>query len=115
MVFNSCTRYVFNLHRYDHLSTRRNELLGVPFFDYYEFRALSFFFKLILTQRLVISLLTLLVRTLLELLTLFFHQAVRGLRCWLGEFVCEINCRWLLRMSIRFERAVMERMRTILT
>jgi hypothetical protein len=44
-----CTRYVFNLRRYDHLSTHR---LGVPhLFDYYDFRVLSFFFKLILTQR----------------------------------------------------------------
>jgi hypothetical protein len=42
---------VFNLRRYDHLSTHRNELLGVPLFDYYDFRVLSFFFKLILTQR----------------------------------------------------------------
>jgi hypothetical protein len=50
VAFNNCTRYVFNLCRYDHLSTRRNELLGVPLFDYY-FRVLSFFFKLILTQR----------------------------------------------------------------
>jgi hypothetical protein len=24
--FNSCTRYVFDIRRYDHLSTRRNEL-----------------------------------------------------------------------------------------
>jgi hypothetical protein len=27
LAFNSCTRFVFNLRRYDHLSTRRNELL----------------------------------------------------------------------------------------
>jgi hypothetical protein len=32
------------------LFTRRNELLGVLLFDYYDFRVLSFFFKLILTQ-----------------------------------------------------------------
>jgi hypothetical protein len=50
-VFHSCTRFVFNLRRYGHLSTRRNELLGVPLFDYFDFRVLSFFFKLILTQR----------------------------------------------------------------
>jgi hypothetical protein len=42
---------VFNLRRYDHLSTRKNELLDVPLFGYYDFRVLSFFFKLILTQR----------------------------------------------------------------
>jgi hypothetical protein len=44
VAFNICTRYVFNLRRYDHLSTRRNDLLGVPLFDYYDFRVLSFFF-----------------------------------------------------------------------
>jgi hypothetical protein len=49
VAFKSCSRYVFNSCRYDHLSTRRNELLGVPLFDYYDFRVLSFFFKLILT------------------------------------------------------------------
>jgi hypothetical protein len=42
---------VFILCRYDHLSTRRNELFGVPLFDYYDFRILSFFFKFILTQQ----------------------------------------------------------------
>jgi hypothetical protein len=42
---------VFNLRRYDHLSPRRNELLGVPSFDYYDFCVLSFYFKLIMTQR----------------------------------------------------------------
>jgi hypothetical protein len=42
---------VFNLRRYDHLSTRRNELLSIPLFDYYVFSVHSFFFKLILTQR----------------------------------------------------------------
>jgi hypothetical protein len=43
---------LINLLRCDHLSTRRNELLGVSLFDYYDFRVLSFFFKLILTHRL---------------------------------------------------------------
>jgi hypothetical protein len=33
LTFNICTRYVFNLRRYDHLSTRRNEFLRVPLFD----------------------------------------------------------------------------------
>jgi hypothetical protein len=51
VVFNSCTGYVFNLRRYDHLFTHRNELLGVPLFDYYDFRVFSFFFMLILMQR----------------------------------------------------------------
>jgi hypothetical protein len=45
LVFNSYTRFVFNLRRYDHLSTRRNELLGVPLFDYYDFRVLPIFFN----------------------------------------------------------------------
>jgi hypothetical protein len=44
---NSCTRYEFNLRHNDHLSTRRNELLGVLLFDYYDFRVFSFSFKLI--------------------------------------------------------------------
>jgi hypothetical protein len=63
-------------------------------------------------SHLVISLLTLLVRVLVELLTLFFHQSVRELQCCLGEFVFGTNCRWLLRMSVvaAFEKAVMERM-----
>jgi hypothetical protein len=51
VAFNRCIRYVFNFRRYDHLFTRRNELLGVPLFDYSDFRVLSFFFKLILMQR----------------------------------------------------------------
>jgi hypothetical protein len=42
---------VFNLRRYDHLATLRNELFGVLLFDYHDFRVLSFFFKLIMTQR----------------------------------------------------------------
>jgi hypothetical protein len=50
-VDSSCTRYVFDLRRYDHLSSRRNQLLGVPLFDFYDFRVFSFFFKLILTRR----------------------------------------------------------------
>jgi hypothetical protein len=50
-VDSSCTRYVFDLSRYDHLSPRRNELLSVLLFDYYDFRVLSFFFMLILTRR----------------------------------------------------------------
>jgi hypothetical protein len=51
VAFNTWTRYVSNLRYYDHLSTRRYELLGVPLFDYYDLRVFSFFFKLILTQR----------------------------------------------------------------
>jgi hypothetical protein len=43
---NRCTRYVFNLCRYDHLSTSRNELLGVPLFDYYIFSYILVFFFL---------------------------------------------------------------------
>jgi hypothetical protein len=37
VVFNSCTRNVFNLCRFDHLSTPKSELLGVPLFDYDDF------------------------------------------------------------------------------
>jgi chemotaxis signal transduction protein len=51
VVFNSCTRYVFNLRRFDHLSTHRDELLGMPLFTFYESRVLFIFFKLILTRR----------------------------------------------------------------
>jgi hypothetical protein len=33
--FNSCTRYVFNLRRFDHRSTHRDELLGMPLFTFF--------------------------------------------------------------------------------
>jgi hypothetical protein len=87
VAFNSSTRYVYNLRRYDHLSTRRNELLGVPFFILMIFVFFRSFSSWFWRGDLVISLLTLLVRISLNLLTLFFHQSVRGLRCWSGQFV----------------------------
>jgi Zn-dependent protease with chaperone function len=95
VAFNNCTTYVFNLRRYDHLSTRRMCLFLIIIIFVF-FRSFSCWFW---RNDLVISLLTLLLHVLLELLALFFHQSVRGLRCWLGEFVCGTNYRWLLRMS----------------
>jgi hypothetical protein len=47
VAFNSCTRYVFGIRRFDHLSVHRDVLLGMPLFVYFDFRVLSFFFRLI--------------------------------------------------------------------
>jgi hypothetical protein len=96
VAFNSCTRYVFNLRRYGHLSTRRVSLFLIIIY----FRVLSFFSSWFWRSDQIISLLTILVRVLLELLTLFFHQSVRELRCWLGEFVCGTNCRFPLLRAL---------------
>jgi hypothetical protein len=48
--FNSCTRYVFGIRRFDHLSVHRDVLLGMPLFVYFDFRVLSFF-RLIRSER----------------------------------------------------------------
>jgi hypothetical protein len=115
VAFNNCTRYVVNLCRYDHLSTRRNELFGVPPFDYY-FRVLSFFFKLILTQRpsyLFDDLIS-----ALSVITSNFIFPSRSVNPGASVLVREI-CLWnqlpLAIKNIRSVRAVMERMRTNLT
>jgi hypothetical protein len=101
VAFNSCTRCVFNLRRYDHLSTRRNDLLGLPLFDYYDFRVLSFFFKVILTQRPGYLFAELIGARSARTSNFIFSSVSPGLRCWLREFVCGTNCRWLLTISVR--------------
>jgi Reverse transcriptase (RNA-dependent DNA polymerase) len=47
VAFNSCTRYVFGLRRFDHLSVNRNAVLGIPLGLYFDYRVLLFFFRLI--------------------------------------------------------------------
>jgi hypothetical protein len=118
VAFNSCTRYVFNLRRYDHLSTHRNELLGVPLFDYYDFRVLSFFFKLILSQRPGYLFADLIGARSVRTSNFIFPSVspgssvlVRGIRLW-NQLPLAIKN---IRSVAAFERAVMERMRTNLT
>jgi hypothetical protein len=100
-------RYVFNLRGYDHLFTRRNELLSVPLCDYYDFRVLSFFFKLILTKR---------PGYLLLVISFSISQSgasvlVGGIRLWNQLPLATKN----VRSVADFERALMERMRINLT
>jgi len=47
VAFNSCIRYVFNLRRFDHISSHRDTLLGMPFKCFLRLRLHVFFFKLI--------------------------------------------------------------------
>ena len=47
VTFNSCTRYVFGLRRFDHLSVNRNALLGIPLALFFDYRVHLFFFRLI--------------------------------------------------------------------
>jgi hypothetical protein len=49
VAFNSCTRYVFNLRRFDHLGPHRNTLLGIPFKSFFPLRLATFFFNIIRT------------------------------------------------------------------
>jgi hypothetical protein len=42
VTFNSCTRYVFGIRRFDHLSVHRDVLFGMPLFVYFDFRVLYF-------------------------------------------------------------------------
>jgi hypothetical protein len=51
VAFNSCTRYVFGLRRFDCLSTTRNFLLKMPFNLYFEYRVVSFLFRLVKSER----------------------------------------------------------------
>jgi hypothetical protein len=118
VAFNSCTRYVFNLRRYDHLSTHRNELFGVPLFDYYDFRVLSFFFKLILTQRPGYLFADLISARSVRTSNFIFPSVspgasvlVRGVCLW-NQLPLAINN---IRSVAAFGRAVMERIRTNLT
>jgi hypothetical protein len=50
VAFNSCTRYVFGIRRFDHLSVHRDVLLGMLLFVYFDFRVMSFFFRLIRSE-----------------------------------------------------------------
>ena len=47
VAFNSCIRYVYNLRRYDHISSYRDVLLKLPFKSFLQLRLHLFFFKLI--------------------------------------------------------------------
>jgi hypothetical protein len=85
---------VFNLRRYDHLSTRKSELLGVPLFEYYDFRVNSFFFKLILTQRSGYLFDDLIGACSVRTFNLIFPSVSPGVSVL-------VKCRWLLRMSVR--------------
>jgi small basic protein len=51
VALNSCKRYVFGIRRFDHLSVHRDVLLGMPLFVYFDVRVLSFFFRLIRSER----------------------------------------------------------------
>ena len=47
VLFNSCTRYVFGLRRYDHLSEFRTNILGCDFNTFLKYRYLLFLFKIL--------------------------------------------------------------------
>jgi hypothetical protein len=51
VAFKSCTRYVFGLRRLDRLSSTRNFLLKMSFNLYFEYRVVSFFFRLVKSER----------------------------------------------------------------
>jgi hypothetical protein len=109
---------VFNLRSYDHFSTRRNEILGVHLFDYYDFRVISFFLTLILTQGLG-NLFADLIGTRSFRTFNFISPSVcqgasvlaRGIHLWSQLPLNNKN----VRSAEAFERAVMEHMRTNLT
>jgi hypothetical protein len=112
---NSCTGYVFNIGRYDHLFPRKKELLCVPLFDYYDFRVISFFFKLILTQQPGYLFADLIgarsVRTsnfIFPSVSLGASVLVREIRLWNQSPLATKS----FRSVVAFERAVIERMRT---
>jgi hypothetical protein len=44
---NACTRFVFDLRRYDHLGDRRNILLGRSLKNYFNVRVAIFYYKLL--------------------------------------------------------------------
>lgn len=50
VAFNSCTRYVFGIRRRERLSTARTFLLEIPFRLFFDYRVVSFFFRLILSK-----------------------------------------------------------------
>jgi hypothetical protein len=92
--------------------------LGVPPFDYYDFRVLSFFFKLILTQRPGYLFADLIGARFVRTSNIIFLSVspgasvlVRGIRLW-NQLPLAIKN---VRSVAAFERAVMERMRTNLT
>jgi hypothetical protein len=51
VAFNSCTRYVYSLRRFDHLGPFRNMLLGLPLSKYFDYRVVCFFFKVLFYRR----------------------------------------------------------------
>jgi hypothetical protein len=95
-----------------------NELLGVPLFDFYDFRVLSFFFKLILTQQPSYLFADLSGACSARTSNFIFSSVspeasvlVRGIRLWNQLPLAIKNA----RSVTDFERTVMERMRTHLT
>lgn len=46
LTFNACTRYVFSLRKYDHISHLHREILGVTLAELYAYRTCSFIYKL---------------------------------------------------------------------
>jgi hypothetical protein len=48
LAFNACTRYVFGLRRYDHISSLDQEILGCQFFTHLESRLASFIHRIFL-------------------------------------------------------------------
>lgn len=50
VVFNNVARYVFGLHRYDHISHPSISLYGLCFWNLLKFKALTMLFKIILTK-----------------------------------------------------------------
>lgn len=50
VAFNSIARFVFNLRRYDHVSSHAQQLLGCSLQAFLKYRCCSFLFKLIVNQ-----------------------------------------------------------------
>lgn len=48
VAFNSCTRFVYRLRRYDHVSALSNRILGMSLCDYFKLHKCIFMFKIIL-------------------------------------------------------------------
>lgn len=51
LAFNACTRYVYGLRKYDHISAYRTLLLGCNLANYFQFRSCMFVFNLIRSGR----------------------------------------------------------------
>jgi hypothetical protein len=48
LVFNACTRYVYGLWRFDHISEFSREILGFTLFEYLELRLAGFIHKIVI-------------------------------------------------------------------